>query len=458
MNLASALIKQVLKLEDFDTWISVRKHYLPSDYHTIFDIISKHSETYHKLPSIEELKFEIRDPNTLEKIYAIDLLEVDTEPYLLLDYLKNEFAQKEVLYQIDSWIDKSIAFETAEEVVKTFQDIGQRLEERVEIQKPEENMQTINLFYSEEEVGSRITLGFNKDFDDRLDFRATDLIMMGGKRGSGKSITCSNISNHLVETKKQKVLYFSIEMEAIEILQRSCAIATEVPFIKIRNKNLDIIQWEIICKWWASRYQDSDAHYQNYLDHRSFDRFHKALSKEALSEAFVDIVYDKRLTLAKFNAEIDKRLSKGEKIAGCVLDYVNQVKLTSGGWDKQFDWKDQIIVAKHLKETTQETKIPCFSPYQTDSTGEARFAKGLLDSADAAFTLDPHSHSDNRMTFKTTKMRGASDEEEFTSVVNWSTLKIGPGSAEPIVKEEKHSSKGKKSGEGIYDDGKDPPF
>ena len=77
MSLASALIKRVLECEDFDTWTNVRKHYLPDEYHVLFDIISKHSDNYHKLPTLEELKLSVRDAATTDKVYALE--SVDTE-------------------------------------------------------------------------------------------------------------------------------------------------------------------------------------------------------------------------------------------------------------------------------------------------------------------------------------------------------------------------------------------
>ena len=75
MNIASAFIKQVLVCQDFDTWVSCRKPYLPSEYHGIYSIIDHHCEKYHKMPSIEELKLEIRDGSTREKLFAIDGVE-----------------------------------------------------------------------------------------------------------------------------------------------------------------------------------------------------------------------------------------------------------------------------------------------------------------------------------------------------------------------------------------------
>ena len=41
LNIASALLKQVLVLQDFETWTCVRKDYLPNEYHSLFSAIDK---------------------------------------------------------------------------------------------------------------------------------------------------------------------------------------------------------------------------------------------------------------------------------------------------------------------------------------------------------------------------------------------------------------------------------
>ena len=87
MNIASALIKQVIALQDFDTWSSVRRDYLPTEYHSLFSIIDKHTTTYHSLPTFEELKFSIRDSKSLEKLYAIETVQVEADASMLLEYL-----------------------------------------------------------------------------------------------------------------------------------------------------------------------------------------------------------------------------------------------------------------------------------------------------------------------------------------------------------------------------------
>jgi hypothetical protein len=457
MNLASALFKRILEEEDFDTWSSLRRHYLPSEYHVVYDIVDKQIDSYHKLPTIEELKLATRDSLTLDKIYAIEAIEVEAEPFLLLDYLKNEFTQQETLSQLYKYVEESIAFETAEETLESLYDIISRIEDKVELRSVEDNMQKINLFESDDEIADYIPLGLNAEFDAKVRFKSTDYILMGGKRGSGKSITCSNLAD-TVYRKGKSVLFFTIEMPTREVLQRQCSIGSGVAHSKIKYRTLDNLEWMKVATWWADRYQNGDKHLETYKEHRDFDRFHAAIQKEELNPVQIDIVYDPVLTLPKLKAEIIKRIRKLGNVGLVIVDYVNQIKRTNSSEDK-FDWKDQIVVSTALKTMAGELQVPFFSPYQIDASGEARFAKGILDSADAAFTLEASADS---IQFTCTKIRGDA-KINFTSKAYWDTLRIGPENGTAIVVEnDKPARKGFKPEpdtkpimDGIYDD---PPW
>jgi hypothetical protein len=453
LNLASALIKQVLVQKDFDTWSRVRKHYLPTEYHQLFDSVDKHMTNYQTLPTLEELKLGIRDSATLDKVYALEAIETDAEPFLLLDYLKNEYAQKEVLYQLDNYIDRSIAFESAEEVVKSLQDISMEIERKVEIQPEEETMQKIPLFETEEEMANRIVLGINHDMDENYRFLSTDYILMGGRRGAGKSLTCSNLARNTVNNGKL-ALYFSTEMEPRQILQRDASIATQIPFSKIKNRNLSVSEWEILAKWWARRYVNGMDHFDHYLKHRDFDQFHKVVSKEDLCANHLDIIFDNTLTIGRIRTEVAKRIALGLPLGVIIVDYIQKVHkgFQSSG---RFEWKEQIEISEMLKALSSDTGVPVFSPYQIDASGEARFAKGILDAADAAWILDPHKHNDNVMSFAVTKMRNADDDLAFHSVMRWATLTIGPEVAvlpEADEDPKKKNFGGKKVNPGVYDE------
>ena len=448
MNIASALIKQVLTLQDFQTWSVTHRHYLPSEYHSLHKVIDRHCEEFHKMPTIEDLKFEIRDSSTREKLFAVEAVEVDADAHMLLEYLKNEYTQKEILDSLEEYIDNSVAFENAQESVNHLHQIVMDVEDKVDLEDPQESMQRIELFEPEEDLAKYIPLGLNKEYDYEIQFSPRDLVMVGGRRGAGKSVICANIANAVYASGKS-AMYFTIEMDSRSILQRCCSIATEVPFARLRTQNLSVTEWEKVATWWAARYVDGQDRLKDYKTHRDFNKLHTSLKTrhELLPTQQLDVVYDPALTLSKIRAELDKKV-KPLNVGVIIVDYINQVKRSSlpsrGG---QYDWTEQIEVSKALKSMAQEYDCTVISPYQTDATGEARFAKGILDAADAAYTLETWDHEDACITFNCVKMRSAS-MKSFTSTVDWDSLKIGPETA--MTPKEKDDSS-HKTGEEIND-------
>ena len=441
------MIKQVLTLGDFQTWSVTHKHYLPEEYHSLYKIIDKHSSDFHKMPTIEDLKFEIRDSSTREKLFAVEAVEVDADPEMLLQYLKNEYTQKEILDSLEDYVEHSVAFEDAQESVQHLHQIVLDIEQKVDLEDPQESMQRISLFEPEEDLAKYVPLGLNEEYDHEIQFSPRDLVMVGGKRGAGKSVICANIANSVIKTGKSAI-YFTIEMDSRSILQRCCAIATEVPFSRLRTKNLSVAEWEKVATWWADRFVVGQDRLNEYKEHRDFDKFHSKLQVgELLPTQQLDVVYDPSLTLSKIRAELDKKV-KPMNVGIIIVDYINQVKRSSlpsrGG---QYDWTEQIEVSKALKSMAQEYDCTVFTPYQTDASGEARFAKGILDAADAAYALETWDHEDACITLSCVKMRSAS-MKSFTSTVDWDTLKIGPESA--LTPKEKEDST-HKTGEDIHD-------
>ena len=438
----------MLTLQDFQTWSVTHKHYLPTEYHSLYKIIDKHCEDFHKMPTIEDLKFEIRDSGTREKLYAIEAVEVDADPHMLLEYLKNEYTQKEILDSLEDYVETSVAFENAQESVNHLHQIVLDIEDKVDLEDPQESMQRIELFEPEEDLAKYMKLGLNEEYDYEIQFSPRDLVMVGGRRGAGKSVICANIANAVYASGKS-AMYFTIEMDSRSILQRCCSIATEVPFARLRTQNLSITEWEKVATWWAARYVDGQDRLKDYRTHRDFNKLHTALKSqhELLPTQQLDVVYDPALTLSKIRAELDKKV-KPLGVGVIIVDYINQVKRSSlpsrGG---QYDWTEQIEVSKALKSMAQEYDCTVFSPYQTDASGEARFAKGILDAADAAYTLETWDHEDACITLNCVKMRSAS-MKSFTSAVDWDSLKIGPESA-MTPKEKEDSSH--KTGEEIND-------
>lgn len=102
MNIASILLKKILDERDVDTWARIRKHYLPAEYHAVYNFIDKHIETHSDFPSFDDIRLSVRNESVLSKFYAIMSAEdVDVENEQLLEYLKNEYTQQEIMDQLE---------------------------------------------------------------------------------------------------------------------------------------------------------------------------------------------------------------------------------------------------------------------------------------------------------------------------------------------------------------------
>ena len=449
MNLPSALLKQIITQEDFDTWGNLRENYLPAEYQALHKVMHTHVKNFGHLPTFEDLKLSIRDRKLREKTFAIEAVDIDVDAWMLLEYLKNEYAQVEILDELDKFVEKTIAISSAEENVEVLQQIVLDIGDRVDLKAPEENMQTISLFDSEKNLKKYLPLGLNDEYDQKLKFSPRDLVLVGGRRGAGKSLTCVNIANNVYNQGRSSI-YFTIEMDSRSILQRMCALGARVPIGRLATRNLTSTEWNRVAEWWANRFVDGVDLLPDFYESRDFDTLHTELSKKKLTpDRQLDVIYDPVLSLSRIRKELESKINQTD-VGVIIVDYLNQVKRSNapakGG---QYDWTEQIEVSKTLKSMAQEYEVPVFSPYQTDNTGEARFAKGILDAADAAYTIETWSPEDECITFNCTKMRSAK-MEGFTSVMDWETLKIGPQST--MNPKERESIKDSLStGEDIHD-------
>jgi len=368
---------------------------------------------------------------------------------LLLEYLKNEYTQVEILGELEIFIDKTVAISQAEENVEALQQIVLDIGDRVDLKAPEEDMSVINLFESQDEIKKYLPLGLNQDYDQKLKFSPRDLVLVGGRRGAGKTFTCVNIASNVYDQGKSSI-YFTIEMDSRSILQRMCAVNTGVPVARLITRNLADQEWNKVGEWWAGRFEGGKELLPDFYKTKDFDKLHSDLMKRKLTkDRQIEVVYDPALSLSRIRQELESKVGQ-TNVGVIIVDYLNQVRRHNApSRSGQYDWTEQIEVSKTLKSLAQEYEVPVFSPYQTDATGEARFAKGILDAADAAYTIETWEQDDNCITFNCTKMRAAR-MEGFTSVMNWDTLKIGPDSTmNPSEKKELQDSM--KTGEDIHE-------
>lgn len=317
-------------------------------------------------------------------------------------------------------------------------------------------MSDILLFRNEEELKrERIPLGLNNTFDSTIQTVRGEYILIGGKRGSGKSIAASNIIVNQYEMGNTAV-QFTIEMSGHETFERNMAMLANVDYQTIKQNKLDNDQILSLIKTRASMFEDADDLVLDFMKHKNKFKFEEnLLSTKALKpDNQMIIIDDRALTLTTIDIQLGKLKAKfGDKLTVCVVDYLNQIRVEGKA---TYDWQPQIDISTKLKEMARKYDLLMVSPYQIDASGEARFAKGILDAADIALVMTAHDKDQGALSYETTKIRGAS-EMNFTSPIDWSTLRISPNNMEmPSAKEEPKVKKAGKHKQ-VDDSGADMP-
>jgi len=124
VNLASILLKSVIANSDIDTWAECQYHYFPSEYSEIWKVIDKYVQTHGVLPSFDSINLSLRDGLLRERFFSLEKAEdVDIDGKTLLEYLKNEYTQIEIMSQLEKYLEDTIAIESAAENIEALQNI-----------------------------------------------------------------------------------------------------------------------------------------------------------------------------------------------------------------------------------------------------------------------------------------------------------------------------------------------
>ena len=426
MDISAVVLSKLIESQDLDTWAKLKLAFLDPAFSSLYSAISRHYDKYSTIPSYDELKATLREGPTLKTLATVELaLDSDIDLEVALDALVDQYTQSETVRLLDKFIDKLPVYDTVE-IKEGLASIVLTLDEKTLTTEGVYSMAEIMLFTRPDALAkNRVHLGLNNTFDAVLGGCARqELILFGGERGSGKSITCSNIMANQYENGNTSV-YFTIEMEAHETLERNLSILANVNHQNLKHGKLTDSEVLALVQCRADMFTDAQPLVTEYLEHKDRYKFEEKLVRECelKSDNQMIIIDDRALSLTSLDLHLGKLKARfGDKLTVAVVDYLNQIVVEGAG---QFDWQPQIIVSKKLKELARKYDLVMVSPYQIDKTGEARFAKGILDAADVALLMTAHDKETGAMSFETTKIRGGR-ELQFTSPIDWDTLRISP--------------------------------
>lgn len=443
MEVSAVVLNKLLSEQDLEVWSKLKLVFLDPAYSSLYTVISKHYEKYGAIPSFDDLEVSLRDGPASKTLATLRLTEVpEVSAEVALDALIDNYTQSETIKLLDKFVDKLPIYDT-NEIKDNLASIAMTIEEKTHTSEKVFTMADMMMFRHPDDVEKeRVYLGLNNTFDSVLGGVARqELILIGGKRGSGKSIASSNLFVNQYEAGNSSI-YFSIEMTAQETMERNLAILANVNLQNLKQGKLTDEEVLRVVKARAGMFQDAGASIDEFLRHRDRYKFEEVLVRNFTlkSDNQMIIVDDRDLTIASIDLHIGKMKSKfGDKLKVAIVDYLNQIVLEGSS---TYDWQPQIEVSKKLKNLARKYEVVMVSPYQIDATGEARFAKGILDAADIALVMEAHDKEKQAITFETTKIRGGK-EMKFTCPIDWDSLRISPQSIEAPEKKETVKKAGK---------------
>ena len=461
MDTSAVVLNKLLTERNLDIWAKLKLVFLDPAYSSLYSVVNKYYEKYSAIPSFDDLELTLREGPASKTLATLRLTEVpDVSAEVALDALIDQYTQNETVKLLDKFVDKLPLYDT-NEIKENLATIALTIEEKTHTSEKVFTMADMMMFQHPEDLEKeRVYLGLNNSFDSVLGGVARqELILIGGKRGSGKSIASSNLFVNQYESGNSSI-YFSIEMTAKETMERNLSILANVNLQNLKQHKLTDDELLRVVKARAEMFVGGEEFVSEFLRHRDRFKFEEMLVRSCSlkPDNQMIIVDDRDLTLSSIDLHIGKAKAKfGDKLKLVVVDYLNQIAIE--GTDI-YDWKPQIEVSKKLKNLARKYEIVMVSPYQIDANGEARFAKGILDAADIALTMEAHDKETNAISFETTKIRGGK-EMAFTCPIDWDTLRISPQSVDRPQAKEPVKKAGKKAHEEIIpvnDSGADLPW
>lgn len=436
MNLEGVCLKLLLDEPDKEKALraygELRSEYLSDAFKGILRHIKEFYETFEHIPNRQELQlYAVRDTKALATFVSLALIDTtDVDIFFAIDQLADLHAQNVTLNLVDHLLD-TISMKDRYEILETLASMPMKLEENIYTNEGTFTVSNMSTFQHTQDLEAlRMPSGISNTWDsDAGGYYKQDLVLLGGKRGSGKSIVCANLAK--VQAHQGNVaVYFTIEMTGQEVYNRIQAIETGIPFAHIKQGNLTFEEQLKLATFLSSKYINGKECLDRWITTNpspDFFGFEEDLKKHYVEnpDGQYVIIDDRDLKISTIDTKLAGLKAKyGDKLCLVVIDYLNQI--VRDGTKDMYDWKDQIFISKMLKNLARKYNICIVSPYQMDDEGKARFSRGILDAPDVAQLIVVDDKDSGMLRFETTKSRSSTDTGKYNVSINWTTLAIDP--------------------------------
>ena len=446
IDLQKLTLRRLMDTQSNDLYSRLLNQYFTGINLVLFEKIKSFYKANMRLPSTSEIIALRKDVGLQEyienQIVNDENVCAEIQNEFLVAQLQDFYIRDETIHFMDKFVDQLDDLEKVE-IVDKFQNHLLHLNQAIQYNDELYDIAELDFFPTEDDF-KIFPSGLSAEFDAiNGGFATQELVLLGGRRGSGKSIISLNMAlNRFLEG--NTVAFFTIEMRYKEVYDRVLSIISEVPFLDIfRNQTTPAQKIQMAKAKFKHFYKPSEKieqllkELEYSKDFKMFERKVK-MEKPTMTDNRLFMIDDESLTLNRVDHYCNMFSSKYPAFNLAVVDYINIIK-----HDDQKDWKTQITIAENLKSLSRKYDLTMISPYQIDATGEARFAKGILDSADRSFNFFPPPEEEdrqlnNKVTIHTTKIRNGR-HMSFDVYMNWPCVKIDPTQS-AVINEKPHAA------------------
>tara|TARA_Y100001972_G_scaffold57899_2_gene71096 strand:+ start:1885 stop:3273 length:1389 start_codon:yes stop_codon:yes gene_type:complete len=446
IDLQKLTLRRLMDTQSNDLYSRLLNQYFTGINLVLFEKIKSFYKANMRLPSTSEIIALRKDVGLQEyienQIVNDENICEEIQDEFLVAQLQDFYIRDETIHFMDKFVDQLDDLEKVE-IVDKFQNHLLHLNQAIPYNDELYDIGELDFFPSEDDF-KIFPSGLSAEFDAiNGGFATQELVLLGGRRGSGKSIISLNMAlNRFLEG--NTVAFFTIEMRYKEVYDRVLSIISEVPFLDIfRNQTTPAQKIQMAKAKFKHFYKPSEKieqllkELEYSKDFKMFERKVK-MEKPIMTDNRLFMIDDESLTLNRVDHYCNMFSSKYPAFNLAVVDYINIIK-----HDDQKDWKTQITIAENLKSLSRKYDLTMISPYQIDASGEARFAKGILDSADRSFNFFPPPEEEdrqlnNKVTIHTTKIRNGR-HMSFDVYMNWPCVKIDPTQS-AVINEKPHAA------------------
>lgn len=261
LDLQKLALRRLLEGKDPDLYSKLSSVYFTGANSALFDRVQSFYKANIRIPTLDEFQV-LKKESSLQEYFDTQILDEDNKydevaDEFLIGQLQDYYIRDETISFLDKFIDNLSDLEKVE-IVDQLQTHLLNLNKALPMTDELYDVADLDFFPNPDDF-VLFPSGLSADYDSANGGLALqELVLLGGRRGSGKSIISLNLAiNRFLQG--NTVAFFTIEMRYKEVYDRLLSILSGVPFLSIFKNELSNDQKLSLVKAKIDNFYDKDS-------------------------------------------------------------------------------------------------------------------------------------------------------------------------------------------------------